>query len=82
MALFVNPPLAILSGALTPVEAMPEWLQPVTLLNPVRHFADVVRGVMIKGAGIDVLYTNLLALIAFTALALAVSMWRFRKQLQ
>ena len=31
---FINPPLASLSGSLTPVEAMPHWLQPVTVLNP------------------------------------------------
>ena len=33
-AFFVNPPLASLSGALNPVEAMPAWLQPLTLVNP------------------------------------------------
>jgi ABC-2 type transport system permease protein len=82
MALFVNPPLATLSGALTPIEAMPEWLQPVTLLNPIRHFADLARGVMVKGAGIDVLYPNLLALMAFAAVALSISMWQFRRQLR
>ena len=40
MAFFVNPPLAVLSGALTPVEAMPAWMQPITWLNPIRHFAS------------------------------------------
>ncbi|MEJ7608541.1 MAG: ABC transporter permease, partial [Bryobacteraceae bacterium] len=53
LALFINPPLATLSGALTPIEAMPEWLQPVTMINPVRHFAAIARGVMIKGSGVD-----------------------------
>ena len=38
MSFFVNPPLASLSGALTPVEAMPHWMQPLTVLNPIRHF--------------------------------------------
>jgi ABC-2 type transport system permease protein len=78
---FVNPPLSLLSGATTPIEAIPEWLQPFTYLNPIRHFASIARGVMIKGAGIDVLYPNLLALLAIAVLLVGVSAWRFRKQL-
>ena len=78
---FVNPPLSLLSGATTPIEAIPEWLQPFTYLNPIRHFASIARGVMIKGAGVDVLYPNLLALLAIAVLLVGVSAWRFRKQL-
>jgi ABC-2 type transport system permease protein len=81
MAFFVNPPLAVLSGALTPVEAMPAWLQPVTWLNPIRHFGIITRATLLKGSGIDVLWPNFLALIGFTLLLIAVSTWRFRKQL-
>ena len=36
---FVNPPLMALSGAFTPIEAMPKWIQPFTYLNPIAHFA-------------------------------------------
>lgn len=82
LALFINPPLATLSGALTPVEAMPEWLQPVTLVNPVRHFAVIARGVLIKGASLMDIYPNLLALTAFAMLLLGISVNRFRKQLK
>lgn len=82
LTLFINPPMATLSGSLTPIEAMPEWLQPVTLLNPVRHFVTVARGVLLKGAGLDELWPNLLVLVAFTVLLLSVSMWRFRGQLR
>lgn len=78
---FVNPPLSLLSGATTPIEAIPEWLQPFTYLNPIRHFASIARGVMIKGAGVDVLYPNLLALLAIAVVLVGVSAWRFRKQL-
>lgn len=81
MAFFVNPPLAVLSGALTPVEAMPAWLQPVTWLNPIRHFGIITRGTLLKGSGMDVLWPNFLALIAFTLVLILVSTWRFRKQL-
>ena len=81
ISFFVNPPLATLSGAFTPIEAMPRWIQPVTLFNPVTHFAIIARSVMVKGAGLDVVATHLLALVLFAALLLGVSAWRFRRQL-
>jgi ABC-2 type transport system permease protein len=82
MGFFVNPPLALLSGATTPIEAMPPWLQPITYINPVRHFATISRGIMLKGAGIDVLYPNLLVLLGVAILLVGISAWRFRKQLE
>ncbi|HSL53067.1 MAG TPA: ABC transporter permease [Pyrinomonadaceae bacterium] len=81
MSFFVNPPLSMLSGATTPIEAMPQWMQPLTNLNPVKHFAVLARGVMLKGVGLEVLYPNFLALVAFTTILVGVSVWRFRKQL-
>ncbi len=80
-AFFVNPPLASLSGALNPVEAMPDWLQPVTLLNPIHHFATIVRGALLKGSGLPMLWPNVVALLLFTLVLVALSIWRFRKQL-
>jgi ABC-2 type transport system permease protein len=80
-AFFVNPPLSSLSGALTPVEAMPAWVQPLTLFNPIRHFSLIARGALIKGAGFEELWPNLLALIAFTVVMLTFSVLRFRRQL-
>jgi len=81
MSFFVNPPLASLSGALTPVEAMPHWLQPLTVLNPIRHFGIITRSVLLKGSGIEAVWPNLLALAAFTVVLLSLSVMRFRKQL-
>ncbi|HEX4642901.1 MAG TPA: ABC transporter permease, partial [Candidatus Acidoferrales bacterium] len=78
---FVNPPLTSLSGAFTPVEAMPKWLQPVAQFNPIQHFGQISRGAMLKGSGIDTLWPNFLALLAFTVVLVAFSIWRFRKQL-
>jgi len=78
---FVNPPLSSLSGALTPIEAMPRWMQPLTLANPIRHFAVIARGVLLKGSGLDTLWPNFLVLALLTAILLSLSVWRFRKQL-
>jgi ABC-2 type transport system permease protein len=81
ISFFINPPLAMLSGGLTPIEAMPKWVQPLTLLNPIAHFASVARSVLVKGAGLDVVYPNLLALVALASVLVAFSAWRFRRQL-
>ena len=78
---FINPPLAMLSGGLTPIEAMPKWVQPLTLLNPIAHFATIARSVLVKGAGLDVVYPNLIALVALASLFVGISAWRFRSQL-
>jgi drug efflux transport system permease protein len=81
ISFFVNPPLAMLSGALTPIEAMPRWIQPWTALNPIAHFAAISRSVLVKGAALDVVYPHLLALAAFATVLVGVSAWRFRRQL-
>ena len=78
---FINPPLNSLSGALNPIEAMPRWLQPFTVPNPIHHFATVVRASMLKGSGVTTLWPNFLALLLFTLLLVTLSVWRFRKQL-
>jgi ABC-2 type transport system permease protein len=81
ISFFINPPLAMLSGGLTPIEAMPHWVQPLTLFNPIAHFAIIARSVLIKGAGLDVVYPNLLALLGLATVLVGVSAWRFRRQL-
>jgi ABC-2 type transport system permease protein len=78
---FVNPPMSSLSGALNPVEAMPKWLQPFTVFNPIHHFATIVRGTMLKGSGFMAVWPNFLALFLFTFALVSLSIWRFRKQL-
>ena len=81
-AFFVNPPLSSLSGALNPVEAMPRWLQPLTVLNPIHHFATIARASMLKGSGLSALWPNFLGLLLFTVVLVSLSIWRFRKQLR
>src|ERR1035437_1040338 len=78
---FINPPMSSLSGALNPVEAMPKWLQPLTMFNPIHHFATIVRGTMLKGSGFMAVWPNFLALLLFTLALVSLSVWRFRKQL-
>jgi len=78
---FVNPPLATLSGAFNPVEAMPRWLQPLTIINPIHHFATIARANLLKGSGLADLWPNFLGLFVITLVLFSLSVWRFRKQL-
>jgi ABC-2 type transport system permease protein len=78
---FVNPPISSLSGALNPVEAMPKWLQPFTVVNPVHHFATIARGSTLKGSGFMDLWPNFFGLLMITLVLGSLSVWRFRKQL-
>jgi len=80
-AFFINPPLNSTAGALNPVEAMPAWLQPVTVINPIHHFAVITRASMLKGSGFADLWPNFLGLLLFTLVLGSISVWRFRKQL-
>jgi hypothetical protein len=78
---FVNPPLASFSGALTPVEAMPKWLQPLSVVNPIYHFTVIARAVLFKGSGLVHLWPNFIGLFVITLILFSLSVWRFRKQL-
>jgi len=76
---FIFMPLIILSGFMYPIENMPVVFQYLTLLNPMRHFLVVVRGIFLKGAGIAVLWPQLLALAGMGTTLLFVAASRFRK---
>lgn len=68
----------LLSGLFTPIESMPHWAQNLTQLNPVRHFVDIMRRVMLKGSTISDIMQQLgiLTLQAMVMLALAVNRYR------
>jgi ABC-2 type transport system permease protein len=72
-------PAIILSGFMYPIENMPRGVQLITLLNPIRHFLVVVRGVFLKGAGFDVLWPQIAVLAVMGTAILAFAASRFRK---
>jgi ABC-2 type transport system permease protein len=78
--LFVMPAI-LLSGVMTPIRAMPEWLQLLTYLNPLRYYAEVMRATLLRGAGFAELWPQLAALAAFGGALLALATARFRKRL-
>lgn len=72
-------PAILLSGVLTPLRAMPGWLAWLTWLNPVRFYVEVLRGVLLKGAGLTDLWLQFLLLAVFGAGVLAIASRRFHK---
>jgi ABC-2 type transport system permease protein len=74
-------PAMLLSGFLFPVSSMPEAFRAITLVNPIRHFLDIVRSVFLKGVGMDVLWPQFVALAAIGVLILGLAASRFRKRL-
>lgn len=78
---FFNMPAITFSGFGTPISSMPEFLQWLTYLNPLRYFLEVLRAVYLKGVGLDVLWPQMAAMGLLAAIMLAVSVARFRKSL-
>jgi ABC-2 type transport system permease protein len=74
-------PAIILSGVMTPIRAMPGWLQAVTRVNPIRYYQELVRGVLLRGAGPGDLWPQLLALSLLGAAILALATLRFRRRI-
>jgi ABC-2 type transport system permease protein len=72
-------PLILLSGFMFPVSSMPVAFQWLTLLNPLRHFLEIVRAIFLKGAGLGALWHQFLALLLMGAGLLALATSRFRK---
>ncbi|MCA9609430.1 MAG: ABC transporter permease [Myxococcales bacterium] len=72
-------PAALLSGIMTPIRSMPDWLQPFTLINPLRHYQEVLRGSLLRGAGIEELHQPILVLAVMGALIFGTASLRFRK---
>jgi len=72
-------PTILLSGFMFPVSSMPEIFRWLTLLNPMRHYLEIVRAVFLKGTGLEALWGQHLALLALGAVNLGFATSRFRK---
>ena len=72
-------PAMLLSGFIYPIANMPQLVQWLTLLNPLRHFLVIIRGVFLKGIGFDVLWVQLAALLAIGVTVMTFAVARFHK---
>lgn len=78
---FLNIPLIQLSGTVTPIEGMPQFFRWLSWLNPLRHYVAIARSLILKGVAVDALLPHIIVLCLFAILLLAVSVNRFRSQL-
>jgi ABC-2 type transport system permease protein len=73
-------PMIYLSGFIFPIENMPQAIQPFTYLIPLRYFLVIVRGIFLKGIGLEVLWPQAAALATWGAAMLTLAVLRSRKQ--
>lgn len=73
-------PSIILSGFATPVANMPDWVQDITLINPMRYFLVVVRSVFLDAADASSLWPQYWPMAFIGAMNLAAASWLFRKR--
>ena len=79
VAWFVLVICILMSGLFTPIDSMPVWAQKLTLANPIAYFIEIMRRVLLKGAGIEAVKGQFLFLIAFAAGMLGLAVKRYRK---
>jgi ABC-2 type transport system permease protein len=73
-------PAFLLSGFVWPIENMPLALQGVTYLFPARYFVTMLRGLFLKGAGVDILWPQLLALSIFAVASIGLAALNFKER--
>ncbi len=80
MAMFIMIPSILLSGFLYPRDNMPFIIQKLGLIVPMTYYLQILRGIMLKGVGMDVLWPPVLALAVFSIIIFSLSAWRFQKR--
>lgn len=79
LLILVMVPLQMLSGGMTSRESMPALVQDVMLAAPTTHFVMLAQAILYRGAGLDVVWPQFLALIGIGAVLFSLSLARFRK---
>ena len=72
-------PLQMLSGGVTPRESMPEFVQQVMLAAPTTHFVTAAQAILYRGAGIDMVWPQLLSILVIGSVLFTAALARFRK---
>ena len=81
-AFFFMIPMIMLSGFIFPIENMPAIIQPITYLIPLRYFLVIVRGVFLKGVGLESFWPEALAMLAWGLTVMTLATMRSRKTLR
>ncbi|MEN6415227.1 MAG: ABC transporter permease [Armatimonadota bacterium] len=81
VSFFIMQPSVLLSGFMFPLDAMPVAIQYLTYLIPLRYYLEIVRGIFLRGVGIEVLWPQALCLLGLGGALLAASVVRFNKKI-
>lgn len=81
LGFFIFFPMAFLSGTVVPINNMPQVLQWLTYISPLRYYVEVTLGIFLKGVGLDVLWPQTVALAALGIIFLSTSVFQLRRSL-
>lgn len=81
MAMFIIMPSILLSGFMYPRESMPFIIRQLGLLTPMTYYLQILRGIMLKGVGLEVLIPSVAPLAVFSLVVFSLSAWRFQKRI-
>ncbi len=79
MSIFIFMPSILLSGFIFPREAMPAIFQAVSVLIPMTHYVDILRGILLKGNDLSALYTQAAALLLFISATFGIAVKKFSR---
>jgi ABC-2 type transport system permease protein len=79
---FLNLILFMTSGAFYPVIGMPDWLRWITVINPEYYGVDALRGIILRGQGLDVIGMDLIALMIFSSVMFILGIVTYRRTLE
>jgi len=82
LTLLVVAPMLLLSGIFTPLEMMPDWVRHLMAFSPLRYFIEIVNGILLKGIGIEMLWSQALSMGLLGGSLFGFGLWRFRKQFE
>lgn len=75
-------PAIILSGYATPIDNMPEWMQKITLFNPVRYINFIIRGTMLRGIPASIVWQNIFPMVLIAIFTLSAATLLFKKRVE
>ena len=82
LAVLLFLPIVLVSGIHTPIEVMSRWFQVLVSLNPLAHYIDLTYGILLRGAGLDIIWKHVLYMASLGGLVFGFSVWRFRRQFE
>jgi len=80
LVIMIMMPILLLSGAWTPPEAMPDGIRQAMCFSPLYYYIEMAYGILLKGAGLAVLWDALLGLTLLGSVVFIFGVWRFKRQ--